>query len=76
MRNKNDGGEKLQAKVALLLVLLVFAFAPVVTALTTAFITLTHSTISQAKTTSCNIFFDAQPMGDPVDDPFPPGIAW
>lgn len=76
MKNKNEGGEKLQAKVALLLVLLVFALAPVVTALTTAFIAPTYSSINYTKPTSCNIFFGVQPMGDPVDDPFPPGIAW
>jgi hypothetical protein len=66
----------LQAKVALLLVLLVFAFAPVVTALATTFIVPSHSTVNLTKTTGCNIFFEVQPMGDPIDDPTPPGIAW
>lgn len=65
----------MKPKVVLLLVLLVFAFTPLITALTTTFIRPTINVIGLAKATADNVFFGIQPMGDPVDDPIGPG-AW
>jgi len=72
MKNKK-GGERLQAKAALLLVLLVFATAPIVTTLATTFIIPAINLASLSKTTTHNIVFGIQPMGDPVDNPVGPG---
>lgn len=58
-------------KIALLLILLVFAFTPIITTLTTAFIIPTINVVSLAKTTVYNVIFGISPMGDPVDGPFP-----
>lgn len=74
MKNKREkGGENLKAKVVLLLILLVFAFTPIVTALATTFIVPTINVIRLAKATAYNVIFEIQPMGDPILDPIGPG---
>jgi hypothetical protein len=70
---KNKGGEKLNMKAALLLILLFFAFTPIITALTTTFILPTLNAISLAKTTARDFILEIRPMGDPINDPVGPG---
>ena len=73
MKNKKEkGGEKMKAKFVLLLILLVFAFTPIVTALATTFIIPTINVISLAKATAYNVIFEIQPLGDPILDPVGP----
>ena len=62
----------MKTKVALLLILLVFAFTPIITALTTTLITPTLNAVSLAKATVYDVIFEILPMGDPVDGPGPP----
>ena len=59
----------MKTKVALLLILLVFAFTPIITALTTTFVIPTINVISLAKATAYNVIFGISPMGDPIDGP-------
>jgi len=74
MKNKRErGGETLKTKAALLLILLVFAFTPIITALATTFIVPTINVISSAKATVCKFIFGIRPLGDPVLDPVGPG---
>ena len=74
MKNKREkGGGKLKTKGVLLLLLLVFAFTPMITALATTFIIPTINVISLVKATAYNVIFGIQPLGDPIFDPFPPG---
>jgi len=74
MINKREkGGGNLKTKGVLLLILLVFAFTPIVTALATTFIIPTINVISLAKATAYNVIFEIQPLGDPILDPIGPG---
>ena len=74
MKNKREkGGENLKTKVVLLLILLVFAFTPIITALATTFIIPTINVISLAKATAYNVIFGIRPLGDPILDPVGPG---
>jgi len=74
MKNKREiGGGKLKTKVVLLLILLVFAFTPIITALATTFIVPTINVISLVKATAYNVIFGIQPLGDPILDPVGPG---
>ncbi|MFB0567181.1 MAG: hypothetical protein ACETVM_01155 [Candidatus Bathyarchaeia archaeon] len=63
----------MKTKVALLLILLVFAFTPIITTLATTLITPTINLISLAKATACNVIFEIQRMPDPIDNPVGPG---
>lgn len=63
----------MKTKVVLLLILLVFAFTPIITALATTFIIPTINVISLAKATAYNVIFGIRPLGDPILDPVGPG---
>jgi len=74
MKNKREkGGGKLKTKGVLLLILLVFTFTPIITALATTFIIPTINVISLVKATAYNVIFEIRPMGDPVLTPVGPG---
>jgi len=74
MKNKRErGGEKLKKEAVLLLMLLVFAFTPIITALATAFVVPAINVTSLAKATVYKVVFGIRPLGDPVYDPTPPG---
>ena len=63
----------MKTKVALLLILLVFAFTPIITALATTFITPTINIVNLAKATAYNVIFEIPLMPDPIDNPCGPG---
>ncbi|MFB0567074.1 MAG: hypothetical protein ACETVM_00610 [Candidatus Bathyarchaeia archaeon] len=63
----------MKTKVALLLILMVFAFTPIITTLATTFITPTINIANLAKGTAFDVISEIQFMPDPVDSPIPPG---
>lgn len=73
MINKNEGGDKLNMKFALLLILLAFAFTPIITTVAITSITPTINIVNLAKATAYNVIFEIQRMPDPIDDPVGPG---
>jgi len=63
----------LKKEAVLLLMLLVFAFTPIIIALATAFAVPAISVISLVKATVYKVVFGIRPLGDPVLDPVGPG---